>query len=815
VLLSGEPGIGKSRIAAAVEEAIRNEPHVRLHYYCSPHHTGSALYPIVSQLERAAGFGRDDTVDTKLTKLETLLAKSATSAEDIALLAELSSLPAEGRYPPLGLSPKQKRVRTLTALLRQLDTLSRRCPVLMLFEDAHWADPTSLEVLNLAVERAQQLPVLILVTFRPEFRPPWIGQPHVTALTIARLQRSEGAALAELVAGKQLPADILDQIVTRTDGVPLFLEELTKAVLESGLLREQDGCHVLDRPPQGLVIPTSLQASLIARLDRLAPEKDVIQTGAAIGREFSYEVLAAVVALPQDHLRTALERLVSAELIFARGTPPDATYLFKHALVQDAAYATLLRSRRQQLHARIAAVLEEHFADVVEAQPEILAHHCAQARLSAKAIAYGQKAGDLAIRRSAMTEAIGHLTRALDLLETLPDDRQRNTFEFRLQLARAGALLQASGWASPQMGEAYSRARELSRKLDDIPELEVVLALFGQWTFHHNRAELDTAREIAEELLFLKTMHAGALTPALAHRAIGSGLMFRGQFENARTELELALSYYEPSVHEAPTFFGSANTRVVALSFMAWIRLFQGDIAAAHTASREALERARDLTSPYSLAFTVHTKCLFNQVVGNPSSVQDYSAQLVALATEQGYRHLLATATFFQGWAAFVEGHIELGVANMQRGLAAKREGGAEIKVPYYLGLLAESYRQLGRAGDALLLLTDALDRVERTGERWFEAELHRLKAEVLMGHPACSGVEAEASLARALSIARGQAARLWELRASASLARLWRDQGRHADARELLAPVLGRFTKGVDQPDLRHACELLDTVRQ
>jgi len=661
----------------------------------------------------------------------------------------------------------------------------------------------------------QRLSVLLVVTFRPEFRPLWIGKPHVTTLILNRLDPRDCAALAELVAhGKSLPPEVLNQIVARTDGVPLFVEELTKTVLESSLLREENSHYVLDGPLLPLAIPTSLHASLMARLDRLASVREVAQMGAAIGREFSYELLALLTPLPDEQLRQALEQLASTEFVFSRGAPPGATYTFKHALVQDAAYSTLLRSTRQQLHTRIVNVLEAQFPDTAATQPELLMHHCTQGGLTAKAAGYGHRAGEMANRRGAMTEALSHFNKALRLLASQPESTERDQQEFRLQLARGGVLAASRGWASPQMGEAYSRACKLLRLVEGVPELEQITALNGLWVFHHNRAELDAADEAAGELQRLAERRQGAAVLMLAHRASGTNLMYRGEFKAALEHLDLVLIDSDPTI-DAAIYFAVANAPVSALSFMAWIRLFQGHLEDAVACIGKALNRAQELSNPYGSAFSLHVNCLFNQVRRDWRAVQEQSALLVALAAEQGFPHFVAMGTFFQGWAAFTSGDTETGIALMKQGLAAKRAGGAEIQVPYYLGLLADAYRQVRPVPDALPLLTDALDRMERTGERWFEAELHRMKAEVLMAlaPPRDAATEAEASLHRALEVAHTQGAKLWELRASTSLAQLWSNQGRRVQARCLLAPIFGWFVEGLDTPDLDAAGAVLHTL--
>jgi class 3 adenylate cyclase len=437
VLISGEPGIGKSRLIAALQEQLGDDPHTTLRYFCSTHHRDSALYPFIAQIERAAGFDREDPPETRLDKLEAVLGQSEKrGSETAALLADLLSVPAGGRYPPGPADPQRQRELTLAALIGQLQMLSQQRPVLMMFEDAHWADSTSLELLDRAVEHTRQLPVLIVITFRPEFQAPWVGQAHVTSMGLSRLAQRETTVLVDCVTGgKALPAEILDQIVERTDGIPLFVEELTKMLLEGSLLREEETRYTLTGPLPPLGIPSSLQASLLARLDRLMPVKEVAQIGAALGREFSYELLAAVARHGDAELREALDQLMEAGLVFRRGNPPHASFMFKHALVQDTAYNTLLRRQRQELHVRIGKVLEEQFPETVESQPEILAHHFAEGGLVGLAIEYWIRAGARSVGRSAHTEAIGHFGCALDLLRKLPPTQQRDERDLELTLS--------------------------------------------------------------------------------------------------------------------------------------------------------------------------------------------------------------------------------------------------------------------------------------------------------------------------------------------------------------------------------------------
>ncbi len=453
VRLCGEPGIGKSRIVLALRERVREEPRTRMRYHCSPHHTHSALYPVIEQLERAAGFAREDTAEVRLAKLESLLREAMANVDEaVPLLAALLSVPAGERYPPLALTPQEQKAKLFAALLAQLEGLAVQKPVLMVLEDAHWLDPTSFELFSLIVDRLARLRVMLIVTYRPEFTPPWGGQRHVTTLTLNRLGRRHGAALIESIThGRSLPAMVVEQILARTDGVPLFVEELTKAVLELGLLTERGERYVLAGPLPPMAIPSTLHDSLLARLDRLALVKEVAQIGATIGREFSYELLAAVAPLGDRELRDALGQLVEAELIFRRGTPPQATYTFKHALVQDAAYQSLLRSRRQQLHARIVGALRERFPEVVAAEPELMARHCTEAGLAAEAIPSLAKAGHQALQRSANAEAVEHLGKGLALLQALPVGSDRDAAELDLLVALGPLLIATKGFTDPEV----------------------------------------------------------------------------------------------------------------------------------------------------------------------------------------------------------------------------------------------------------------------------------------------------------------------------------------------------------------------------
>jgi predicted ATPase/class 3 adenylate cyclase len=547
VLVTGEPGIGKSRIAQTILERLSGEPHTRLRYFCSPHHQDSALYPSITQLGRAAGFRRDDTDEQRLAKLEAVLALATHDlGEAVPLLADLLSIPTGDRYPALDLTPQKRREKTLRALVAQIEGLAARQPVLMLFEDVHWADPTTRQSLDALIDRVPALRVLVIITFRPEFAPPWVGRGHVTLLSLNRLpRRQRPEMIAHVTGGKLLPQEIADEITDRTDGVPLFIEELTKAVVESGALADAGDRYIVTGPLPALAIPMTLQASLLARLDRLAAVRDVAQIGASLGRQFSHPLISAVTAMPQRQLDDALARLMSAELIYRRGTPPDAEYTFKHALVQDAAYGTLLRGRREQLHARIAATLEEQFPEIVAAQPALLARHCAEAGLAEKAVAYWLKAGQQALARSALTEAVAQLRKGLDVLSGLPDGPWRWQQELDLQIALQSALAATKGYSAAEVGETLARARKLAEQIDR-PEYLVPL-LIGQWGIHFTLSECKLALSLAEQIEKIGEARNDVTAQLLGRLLNGETRLLLGEFVAARALLEQCHDLADPA----------------------------------------------------------------------------------------------------------------------------------------------------------------------------------------------------------------------------------------------------------------------------
>ena len=818
VLLSGEAGIGKSRLTAALLERLAGEPHTRLRYFCSPQHTDSAFYPVISQMERAAGLAHDDTPPAKLDKLDAVLAQTSTSKQDAALFAEMLSLPNDGRWPIAEMPPQQRRQKTLEALSSQMEALSRQTPVLMIFEDAHWTDPTSLEAFGRAVDRVRTLRVLLIVTFRPEFEPPWIGRPHVTPLTINRLaQRDIDAMIDRVVGNKQLPASIRQDIIERTDGIPLFVEEMTKAVLEAE--GEGDARRTAAAVPSpALAVPASLHASLMARLDRLGPAKEIAQIGAAIGREFFHALLAAVVRKPEGELASALDRLIAAGLLFRQGLPPHATYLFKHALVQDAAYGTLLREPRRALHARIAETLESQFPEIADSQPELLARHCTEAGLIEKAASLWSKAGQRSLARSALAEAAEQLMRALAQIVALPATPTLRREQIKLQVALANALMHVKGYGAPEPKAAIEQARlfiEQAEALGEPPEDPLVLfsVLYGVWAANVVAFDGDVCRDLAAQFLALAAKQGTTTPPMIGHRIMGHSLLFKGDFAEARAHYEKALVLYDPAQHRSlATRFGQ-DIRVAVLSIRPWGLWVLGHPDAALADIDQALSDAREIGQAANLMFALVFASFVHIMRGNCATATALIDELLALADEKGSPYWKAAGMIERGEVFALTGKAPDAVQTITSGMAAIRLMGQTLLFPFYLSFLARAHAELGQFDEAWRCIGEAMTAMETTKEKWFEAEIHRIAGEIALKSPKPDAAKAETYFERALAVARAQQAKSWELRAATSMARLWRDQGKPQQARELLAPVYGWFTEGFDTLDLKEAKALLDEL--
>jgi class 3 adenylate cyclase/predicted ATPase len=817
VLLSGEAGIGKSRLAAALMEDITAERHTRLRYFCSPQHTDSAFHPIIGQFERAAAFTRGDTPGAKLDKLDALLARTSISKRD-ALFAEMLSLPNDGRCPALELTAQQRRQKTMEALSSQMEVLSRQFPVLMILEDAHWADPTTLELFGRAVDRIANLRVLLLITFRPEFQPPWIGRSHVTASTLNRLaQRDITAMIDRVVGNKQLPTNIRHDIIERTDGIPLFIEEMTKAVLEAeseDVVRRTAGSV----PSSAFAVPASLHASLMARLDRLGPAKEVAQIGAAIGREFTHNLLASVALRNEYRLGPALDRLVEAGLVLRQGVPPEATYLFKHALVRDAAYGTLLRQPRRDLHLRIAKAIEEEFPEIAQGRPEVLAHHFTEGGLLERAAMLWGEIGQRSLARSALVEAASQLSRALDLIGHLPGTSALRREQIKFQVELVTVLMHVKGYGAPETKLAADQALSLIEKaeaLGEPPEDPMLLfsVLYGFWVVNVAAFNGTAARELAAQFLALAEKQRTTGPLMLAHRMMGMTMMSIGHLDNGRAHLDRALALYDPAEHRALAIRFGTDARIAILEWRSRTLWLQGYPDAALKDVVNSIEGAQEISQAATMMHALAHSTISLILCGDYPAASVRAQQLVVLAEEKGSLYWKANAMMWHGCVSVLTGRAAEAIEILTPALAAYRSTAATIYTPFVSLHLARACAELGQVGDAWHHLDEAMMAAEKTQEKWVEAEIHRTAGEIALISPEADAVRARACFERALAVAREQKAKSWELRTAMSLARLRRDQGKPRQAHDLLTPVYGWFTEGFDTRDLKEAKALLEEL--
>ena len=802
VLLGGEPGVGKSRLTRALREQLSPQNYAVLRYQCSPYHINSALYPAIAQFERGAGFSQEDSPEQKLDKLEAMLAGSETQIGQLApLFAAMFSLPLE-RYQPLHLSPEKQKETTLEALASQVQALAQCQPMLMIYEDVHWIDATSQEFLDLLVPRLQRLPVLLIVTYRPEYRPKWTGQEHVSLLGLARLGHGEAAELVvQVTGGKVLPSELLERIVARTDGVPLFVEELTKSILESNLFREQGNRYVLESPLPALAIPATLRDSLIARLDRLAPVREVAQIGACIGREFAYDLLAAVSPLRGPKLDEALEQLTASGLLFRSGTPADAAYTFKHALVQDAAYDSLLKSKRAQLHALIAKALEKSFFERVANEPEVLAHHHTQGANLAAAIPLWRKAGELAVRRVALREAVGHLQQGLALIERLPSSSERDGLELSIRGPLHAAWVGLHGWAAPEVSVNAAAILELAERQGRPDSL--AMGLYGTWinTFTQGR--------IAESLAWAERLLAEGNH---AQDAVMSSQFFLGQLFEAREQGNRALAVYdEQRARRWIQLTGHDKRTAVGIFSSQWTWML-GYPDQAVQVSEEKDAHARRLEHAFNLGWALTFGALVFDYRREPDRLLERASEADRLAREQSLPSLYQRVVpWVEGLARLRSGMLSESISLLRRSIESS--AGEHLMNPYLKSALAEALALQGDLEAGLQLIDESLEQIERPGweERVHLAEVLRLKGWMLtrLGRGEEAGVQLRASI----DLARKQQAKSWELRSSTTLARLLADRGQREAAHELLEPIYSWFTEGFDTKDLKDAKTLLEEL--
>ena len=820
VLLSGEGGIGKSHLTVAFAERLKGERFLRIRCFCSPQHTNSALYPIIDHVERSAGFARDDTPQAKLDKLDALLRQSWSSAEDSSLFVEMLSLPSDGRYPVLELAPRQRRQTTMDALVRQVEILSNLGPLLIIFEDAHWADPTTLELMGRLVSHIANHRVLMVISFRPEFEAPWIEQAHVTALALNRLApRDIDVMIDHIVGNNALPAAVRQDIIERTDGIPLFVEEMTKAVLETA---SEDAARRIagSVPSPAMAVPASLHASLMARLDRLGGSKELAQIGAAIGREFSHELLAAVAFRPEAKLEMQLDRLVRAGLLFRQGAPPDTTYLFKHALVQDAAYGLLLREPRRQLHARIAETLEGKFSETAENKPEVLARHWAEAGDFEKAAALWGKAARRSAQRSAVVEAEEQLKRALDMIAALPSTPSLRREEIKLQVELITPLLHVRGYAAPATRAAVDRARRLMERAEELgesPEDPLLLfsVLYGLWVASLVGFNGDVMRELAVQFLALAEAQSATGPLMMAHRQMGLSLLHTGEIAEGRGHLDRAITLYDPTEHRhLATRFGQD----VGASTLAWrslAMLLLGYPEAALKDTERALKIARDSAHGATLTYVLIFSVLQHVLCGHLEMANALLDEFNILKDQIGSVSWNGWGLALRGCVLIRSGKAAEAAQDLASGIAANRSTGNTMWTPVFLSYLARANIGIGQFDAAWTNIHEAVGAMETTKENWCEAEINRVAGEIALMGTKPDVVKAEAYFANALEIARKQQAKFWELRAAMSAARLLFARGGREPARDILAPVFGWFTQGFDTLDLREAKLLLEELAQ
>jgi DNA-binding response OmpR family regulator/class 3 adenylate cyclase/predicted ATPase len=808
-LVCGEAGIGKSHLCEAFLGHIAEEPHATIRYQCSPHHIHSPFYPVISELEHTAGFERMDTPEVKLGKLEAALSQAIEATrEDVSLYAALLSIATPEHEAPPAATPQRQRDRLIAALSRRLLCLADKRLLTIVLADAHWADSSTLELFNRIVSLIRTARVLVLIKFRPEFTPQWLGKRHVTMLRLDRIGREQSLAIVSEVSGdKKLPREVQEQIIVRADGIPLFIEELTKAVMESD--QGNRGQNVAAGSRSSIAVPATLLDSLTARLDRLGRAKEIAQIGAVIGREFSHPLVAAMAPKYNNSVQAALEQLAASELILVSGELPDATYTFKHALVRDAAYSTLSLSKRQQLHSRIADALVNSFPRIVETQPELLAHHLEQAGFTERAVDYLRRAARRSIERSANAEAIGHLTRALELLQSRPDSRERKRARFPLDAMLGQAMIANYGYAAPKTRETLLQARAL---IDDSTDASNKFAvLYGIWASHYVAGEVAKQQAAAAEFLAeAERAHDSALS-CIGNRIVGTTYVTMGEFATGLHHLKRARALYNFEQHASYRHRYGQDIGTSALCYLSWALWHLGHIDQALDAATEAMKLAERLSHPHTLVYTIcHARGFMDLFLRRCEDTHSYAGSVVSICNENGFLHWANCGRIFHGWAATCAGQMDRGIALLRHGVAGWQKGGARLWLPMFMILQAEAYSKAGRDEAALEAIEQALAICEDTGERWAMAEVLRSKARLLLSTNWANFGEIKTILLDSLEIAQRQRARCWELRTSCDLALLWERQGRNRKALRLLQSVYDQFTEGFDAPDLKNARVIL-----
>lgn len=811
VLLSGEAGIGKTRLVQVLTEHIAEDSHTRLTCRSSPYFEFSAFHPLIDLLERWLQFQRNDSPEKKLNRLETALGEfDLPLAEVVPLFAELLSIPTDEHYPPLILEPQLKKQKTITSLIDLLVAVSQQEAVLLIFEDLHWIDPSTLELLDALIEQVSSSPIFLMLVCRPAFESPWSGRSFPVTISLERLSQSQVQNLvSELAGGMSLPEEVLEQIVSKTDGVPLFVEELTRMILESGLVVIEDDGYELAGPLPPLAIPATLQDSLMARLDKLSTVKEVAQLGATLGREFSYELLQAVSALDETTLQRELGQLIEAELLYQKGQPPDASYIFKHALVQDAAYRSLLRSKRQQFHQHIAQVLEERFTETVNNQPELLAHHYTSARLPEQAIPYWQKAGDIAFHHNGLIEAIGHLTKAIDLLSEIPETDDRNSREVDIRFILTNAYVNSEGYNSPKVVSQIEKIMELADYIDELPKLANVID--QAWAHYYARTEWEPALKYARQNLDMASkVEENAIFLSVGHNSHTANYGVLAKFEEGLEHAEKCLAVTTPELQQIELQLWGNSHLITSGSWRAYHLQHLGYADQALQQMNQTLEHARE-QNPYALCFGLGLTCSVVVFLQDWEYLRKQAGELMNVSQEYDLGMFIAVGMIYQGFVSVLDGHKEA-LAMIIQGVETCASVEFNIFLPFQNALIAEAYASLEDNDNALQSINTALEQCSQFQSHNFEAEINRLKGTYLSSLKS-NPEEIEAQYMKAIEVAQQQKAKWWELRATVSLCRLWQSQGKVPEAKEKLLAVYDWFTEGFDTVDLKAAKALLDEL--
>jgi class 3 adenylate cyclase/tetratricopeptide (TPR) repeat protein len=805
LLVSGEPGIGKSRLIVSLREQLVAVPYRLISLQCSAYHTNTAWYPVIRYLERAAEIMPDEP-SAKLDKLRAFLDQlSQQSAETISLFASLLSIPTGDRYPPLALTPSQQKRETFNALLALLENQTKQMPAILVFEDVHWIDPTSLELLMLIRDHVARWKMLAILLFRPELNLGWSRLPHITNIVVNRLDPEHVTVMIQSIAEDvSLPQAVMNEIVAKSDGVPLFIEEMTKAVLEFKATREVE---LLADFRSSITVPDTLHESLMARLDQVAPMKSVAQIAAVLGREFSLELLQAIASQSEDDVRAAIERLLGAGLVFRSSDAGEQSFTFKHALVRDEAYASLLRDERRRLHRRAADALRADVLRSGRAAPEVVAHHFTEAGEPHLAIDYWVKAAHQAEERFAFVEAGTHLRTALNQLTELPPSQQRDERELRLQYSLGNALYVARGVSAPETGQTFRRALELCRKFEGSPQTTMVLD--GIAAFHNNRDEFEQARQIGEELLLRGNRDGDATQRLIGHRALGTSLFLIGEFNAAREQLLNLLELYEASGRGSATAAFAPHMRVASQALLALASVLLGDVGGGLAFGRAAVAEAERLRHPHSICCALDFLAGAHALCRTPEAAFPIAERAIGLAGEHAFPVWLAGGHMLRGWARVELGEVDAGLVELHQSIDALEATGALTWVRFARYLLAQSCAKAGRCGNALEVIDQTLVEISGTSGRWYEGDLSRLRGDLLL----CSGgppATAEACYETAIAIAQRQGARLLQLRATKALAEFWRARGGHGEVYTRLATLYSSFGPEAACADLREAEALL-----